>query len=108
MYHVQAQGKVFNPANGTHVRGTILKKNKMGLYLIYEEAIRILVPRDLHLGSDYFESLEPGTEIDVVIRKSRFQINDDFILSIAVLPNVQENTSAPAETGGELSAQAVA
>lgn len=108
IYHVQAQGKVFNPANGTRIRGTILKKNKMGLYLIYEEAIRILVPRDLHLGNDYFESLEPGTEIDVEIRKSRFQINDDFILSIAVLHPIQGNATALTESNGELTAQAVA
>ena len=96
VYHVQAQGKVYNPANGTRVRGTILKKNKMGLYLIHEDAIRILVPRDLHLGNEEFESLEPGTDITVEIRKSRYQINDDFILSIAVLVDSQGN--APVDT----------
>lgn len=85
IYHVQAQGKVYNPANGTRVRGTILKKNRMGLYIIYNDAIRILVPRDLHIGNERFEELEPGAEIEVEIRKSRFQIQDDFILSIAVL-----------------------
>ena len=93
IYHVQAQGKVFNPANGTRITGTILKKNKMGLYLIYQDAIRILVPRDLHLGNDAFEALEPGTEITVEIRKSRFQIHDDFILSIAVLVDSAGNVS---------------
>jgi DNA-directed RNA polymerase subunit E'/Rpb7 len=107
IYHVQAQGKVFNPANGTRVRGTILKKNKMGLYMIYEDAIRILVPRDLHLGSDSFEALEPGTEIDVVIRKSRFQINDDFILSIAVLSDSEGNAIVPVETNTEATEQVV-
>lgn len=82
IYHVQAQGKVLNPACGTHVVGTILKKNKMGCYVIYEDAIRILIPRDMHLGDDAFESLEPGDLIEIDIRKSRFQIHDKFILSV--------------------------
>lgn len=82
IYHVQAQGKVLNPACGTHVVGTILKKNKMGCYVIYEDAIRILIPRDMHLGDEGFESLEPGDLIEIDIRKSRFQIHDKFILSV--------------------------
>jgi hypothetical protein len=82
IYHVQAQGKVLNPACGTRVVGTVLKKNKMGCYVIYEDAIRILIPRDMHLGDDVFESLESGDQIEIDIRKSRFQIHDQFILSV--------------------------
>ena len=84
IFHVQAEGKVYNPANGTRVTGTILKKNKMGLYVIYKDAIRILVPRDLHLGNDAFEALEVNDSIDIEIRKSRFQIRDPFILSVGI------------------------
>lgn len=85
IFYIQAQGKVYNPANGIKVVGQILKKNKMGLYIIYKNAIRILVPRDLHIGKENieFDNLEPGNVIEVEIRKSRFQINDQFILSIA-------------------------
>ena len=85
VFHVQLQGRVYNPANGTQISGTIEKKNKMGLYIIYNDAIRILVPRDLHIGNERFESLEVGETITVEIRKSRFQIQDAFILSIGVL-----------------------
>jgi len=85
VFHIQVQGKVYNPANGTRIRGKIDKKNKMGLYIIYNDAVRILVPRDLHIGNERFDSLEPGQEIEIEIRKSRFQIQDLFILSIGVL-----------------------
>ena len=85
IFHVQLQGRVYNPVNGTRITGKIDKKNKMGLYIIYNDAIRILVPRDLHVGNKAFESLEPGQEITIEIRKSRFQIQDLFILSLAVL-----------------------
>jgi len=101
VFHVQLQGKVYNPVNGTRITGKIDKKNKMGLYIIYNDALRILIPRDLHIGNKAFEELEPGQEITVEIRKSRFQIQDLFILSIGVLvdgsvfePNV--NTGFPA------------
>jgi DNA-directed RNA polymerase subunit E'/Rpb7 len=84
IFHVQAQGRVYNPANGTRIVGRILKKNKMGIYMIYKNAIRILVPRDLHIGNEEFEALQPQDTIEVEIRKSRFQMNDKYILSVAV------------------------
>jgi hypothetical protein len=82
VFHIQAQGRVYNPANGTRIIGRILKKNKMGVYMIYKNAIRILVPRDLHIGNEEFEALQPQDTIEVEIRKSRFQMNDAYILSV--------------------------
>ncbi len=115
IYHVQAQGRVLNPACGTHVIGTILKKNKMGCYVIYEDAIRILIPRDMHLGDDSFESLEPGDMIEIDIRKSRFQIHDKFILSVGKFVKRADGTeqqepepeadAQPAPTGPENTSQ---
>ena len=84
IYHVQAQGRVYNPAHGTVLEGRVLKKNNMGLYIVYKDAIRILVPRDLHIGDDDYESVQVGETIEVEIRKSQFQVNDPFILSVGV------------------------
>lgn len=84
VFHVQAKGRVYNPANGTQIVGIILKQNKMGPYIIYNDAIHILVPRDLHLGNEEYESLRIGDTIRVKLCKSRFQIQDKFILSLGV------------------------
>jgi DNA-directed RNA polymerase subunit E'/Rpb7 len=84
IFYVQAQGRVYNPAHGTVLEGKVLKKNNMGLYVVYEDAIRILVPRDLHLGNDDYDSVQVGESIRIEIRKSRFQVNDPFILSVGV------------------------
>lgn len=84
VFHIQAQGKVYNPSNGIQIVGQVLRKNKMGLYIVYNEAIRILVPRDLHIDNADYESLQPGENIKIELRKSRFQINDTFILSIGL------------------------
>jgi DNA-directed RNA polymerase subunit E'/Rpb7 len=111
VFHIQAKGRVYNPANGTQIVGTILKQNKMGLYIIYDDAIRILVPRDLHLGNEDYESLRVGETIRIELRKSRFQIQDKFILSVGVfieradadeLPQIrQPEALPPAQEGKE-------
>jgi hypothetical protein len=54
----------------------------MGLYVIIEDAIRIMVPRDLHIGNEEFDAIELGDRIRIEIKKSRFQVNDTHILSI--------------------------
>jgi DNA-directed RNA polymerase subunit E'/Rpb7 len=84
VFHVQAEGKAYNPSNGTLVSGIVQLKNKMGLYLVYNDAIKIQIPRELHIGSEEFDSIEKDDEITVEIRKSRFQINDTHITSIGV------------------------
>jgi hypothetical protein len=81
---VKAKGRVLYPPEGTSVEVEILKTNKMGIYAIYENAIRIMVPRDLHLGNEEFSQLKVGETIRVEIQKSRFQLRDPFIVSVAV------------------------
>jgi DNA-directed RNA polymerase subunit E'/Rpb7 len=87
VYQVQARGKVLVPVDGAIIKGTILKKNKMGIYVYYRNAFRIMVPRDFHLGSNVYETLKIGDEIEVQLKKSRFQVNDPYIISVGVLLN---------------------
>jgi hypothetical protein len=81
---VKAKGRVLHPPEGTSVDVEILKTNKMGIYAIYENAIRIMVPRDLHLGDEEFDQLKIGESIRVEIQKSRFQLRDPFIVSVGL------------------------
>jgi hypothetical protein len=80
--YLKAQGKVYNPPDGTTIEGEVIRKNKMGLYMIVEDAIRVMIPRDLHIGNEEFDSIELGDRIMVEIKKSRFQVNDSHILSV--------------------------
>ena len=50
IYYVKLEGKVVYPVEGVQVLGKVIRKNKMGLYINYNDAIRIQVPRDLHLN----------------------------------------------------------
>jgi DNA-directed RNA polymerase subunit E'/Rpb7 len=81
---VKAKGKVLYPPEGTVVEVEVLKSNKMGIYAVYENAIRLMVPRDLHLGDEEFDSVKVGDRIKVEIQKSRFQLRDPFIVSVGV------------------------
>jgi hypothetical protein len=81
---VKAKGQVLHPPEGTMVEVEVLKSNKMGVYAVYENAIRLMVPRDLHLGDDEFDGLKVGDRIKVEIQKSRFQLRDPFIVSVGV------------------------
>jgi DNA-directed RNA polymerase subunit E'/Rpb7 len=83
LYYMKVQGKVYNPPDGIQVEGEVVRKNKMGLYVILEDAIRIMIPRDLHIGNEEFDGIQLGDRVKVEIKKSRFQVNDTHILSIA-------------------------
>jgi len=84
VYQVQAQGKVLNPSDGLLLTCEVLKKNKMGIYVEYKDAIRVLLPRDLHISNIEFDALVIGDNIEVEIKKSRFQVNDPFILCVGI------------------------
>lgn len=101
LYYMKAQGKVYNPPDGLELEGEVIRKNKMGLYVIIEDAIRIMVPRDLHIGNEEFDSIELGDRIRIEVKKSRFQVNDTHILSIGqYLGTVRSGSgSASAEKG---------
>lgn len=81
---VKAKGSVLHPPEGTMVEVEVLKNNKMGIYAVYENAIRLMVPRDLHLGDEEFDQLKVGERIRIEIQKSRFQLKDTFIVSVGI------------------------
>lgn len=92
VFHVQTQGLVINPPSGVIVTGQVIRKNKMGMYVDYKNAIRIILPRDLHIGDKTYEDVQVGQYVECVIKKSRFQVNDEYILSVGDFLKVSEKT----------------
>ena len=103
LYYLKVLGKVYNPPDGLQVEGEVIRKNKMGLYVIIKDAIRIMVPRDLHIGNEEFDSIEIGDKIIIEIKESRFQVNDTHILSIGEFVSMVSGAlgSASAEAEAE-------
>jgi hypothetical protein len=81
----------------------VLKMNKLGAYVLIvdqgrvREAMRILLPRDLHLGNDEFDQLQVGQGIRVKILRSRFQNNDAFIQAVGTYEGLVPAADAKAE-----------
>ena len=64
------------------------------MYVSYEDAIRIILPRDLHIGDEVFEAVEVGDQVRVEIQKSRFQVNDPYILSVGLFRGKTSSAAA--------------
>ncbi len=92
VYDCKFKCQVLYPTAGTHVHAIVLKVNKMGVYAVFEDAeirdevmIRILLPRDIHLGNEEFDSIQEGDKILISLERSKFQTNDLFIVSVGRL-----------------------
>jgi len=94
-YYLKLEGKIVYPADGIRVICEVIRKNKMGLYADYNNAIRIQVPRDLHIGSEEYEEVEVGDIIEVELKRSKFQINDPYILASAIFITKKSGDKAP-------------
>jgi len=92
VYYVKLEGRIIYPADGIRVVAEVIRKNKMGLYAEYRNAIRIQVPRDLHIGSEEYENVEVSDLIEVELKRSKFQINDPYILASAIFISKKSNT----------------
>jgi DNA-directed RNA polymerase subunit E'/Rpb7 len=105
LFHVQAEATVLNPSDGTILEGEVIRKNKMGMYVSYMDAIRVIIPRDLYIGDEGYDAVQIGERIQVEIKKSRFQVNDPYILSIGYFKGYaakdQRNTAMAAVAAEE-------
>jgi DNA-directed RNA polymerase subunit E'/Rpb7 len=91
VYYVKLQGNVIYPVDGIRVTGEVIRKNKMGLYVNYQNAIRIQIPRDLHLGNEVFDNVQVGDTVQVELKRSKFAINDLYILSSGVFIDIVDS-----------------
>jgi hypothetical protein len=94
VYYVKLEGRVVYPVDGIKVVGEVIRKNKMGLYLNYKDAIRIQIPRDLHIGNIDYDRVQVGEEVEVELKRSKFSIHDAYILASGLF--VRSMSGAPA------------
>jgi DNA-directed RNA polymerase subunit E'/Rpb7 len=85
LYDCKVKCEVFYPVGGLQMEAVVIKVNKMGAYVHFDEAIRILLPRDLHVGNVEFDNIEEGKNILVRLERSRFQANDPYIMGVGIL-----------------------
>jgi DNA-directed RNA polymerase subunit E'/Rpb7 len=92
LYDCKVSVDVYYPVANSLVDVRILKKNAMGAYAVLsagaddvDEAMQVNIPHDLHPKSPEFEAIEQNQIVKIRILKSRFQINDRFIIAVGRL-----------------------
>jgi DNA-directed RNA polymerase subunit E'/Rpb7 len=83
-YVVKFQADVCLPHPGQVFRATVSLKSKIGLHAELAP-LKILLPRDLHIGNGEFDEAAEGQEVEVEVIGSRFQQGDEAIVVLATL-----------------------
>ena len=93
-YTVKFQADVCMPHPGQTFRAPVSLKSKIGIHAEMTP-LKILLPRDLHIGNGDFETVKEGEDIEFEVVGSRFQQGDDSIVVLGKLRTIIK----PAEEG---------
>lgn len=101
-YNVTFQADVCMPHIGQRFKGTVTTKSKIGIHT-ETPPIKVLVPRDLHIGNADFESVKIGDEIEFEVLGSQFKQQDPDIIVVAkLLTKVDAPVEKPLLTTSEV------
>jgi len=101
-YTIRFQADVCMPHPGQVFRMPVALKSKIGVHAEVTP-LKVLLPRDLHIGNGDFETIEEGQEVEIEVIGARFQQGDESIVVLGKLrqivqPAPPEAVTAPAET----------
>ena len=106
-YTVKFQADVCMPHPGQTFRVPVTLKSKIGIHAELTP-LKVLLPRDLHIGNSDFETVKDGEEIEFEVVGARFQQGDDSIVVLGQLKTViQPAKDAPVADGADGSAEPV-
>jgi hypothetical protein len=83
-YDVDFQADVCLPHPGQIFRATVDLRTKIGIHAEVSP-LKILIPRDLHIGNQEFESIEVGQEIEFEVIGPQFKQQDKVIIVVGRL-----------------------
>lgn len=98
-YSVRFQADLCLPHAGQVFKAPVIFKSKIGIHA-ETSPIKVLLPRDLHIGNADFESAEIGHDIEFDVVGARFQQGDQSIVVLGKLrqvvrPNEQKEVAEP-------------
>jgi DNA-directed RNA polymerase subunit E'/Rpb7 len=94
-YDVKFQADVCFPHPGQRFKAVVKVRSKVGIHA-ETPPIKVLIPRDLHLGQKEFEGVEVGDEIEFEVVGSQFKQKDyDIIVVGKLLSKVEDEVQAP-------------
>lgn len=91
LYDCRVSCNIYVPIAKTIIKVKIITDiNEAGAYAILtnegeEQAMRILLPRDFHLGDVVFDTLKIGMVVSIELLQTRFQTYDPYIKAVGKL-----------------------
>jgi len=86
-YTVKFQADVCMPHPGQAFRVPVTLKSKIGIHAEMTP-LKVLLPRDLHIGNEDFDRVKEGEDIEFEVVGSRFQQGDDSIVVLGKLKQI--------------------
>ena len=83
-YDVTFQADICLPHVGQTFKAPVTLKSKIGIHANIEP-LEILLPRDLHIGMDAFETVNDGDEVEIEVIGSKFKQGDEQIVVVGRL-----------------------
>lgn len=99
-YTVKFQADICMPHPGQVFRVPVVLKSKIGVHAEVTP-IKVLLPRDLHIGNTDFETVKEKEEIEFEVIGSRFQQGDESISVLGKLRTVIQTAKEGATEGSE-------
>uniref|UniRef100_A0A6C0AIV8 S1 motif domain-containing protein n=1 Tax=viral metagenome TaxID=1070528 RepID=A0A6C0AIV8_9ZZZZ len=97
MYRVRFQADICFPHKGQILRAPVTLRSKIGVHA-ETSPLRVLLPRDLHIGNTEFEQIAEKDEVEFEVLGAEFKQNDEQMF---VLARLVKRIPAGAETKGE-------
>lgn len=83
-YDVKLQADICMPHTGQKFRAPVTIRSKVGIHAD-TPPIKILIPRDLHIGNEEFDNVKVGEEIEFEVIGSQFKQQDKDIVVVGRL-----------------------
>lgn len=93
-YYVSFQADICLPHIGQKFKVPVKIRSKIGIHAEMLP-IKVLIPRDLHIGNDEFDSIQPDDEIEFEVIGSQFKQGDEFIIVVGKL--ISKKSELPSE-----------
>lgn len=97
-YSVVFQADVCYPHPGQKFKASVNLKSKIGLH-IEIPPMKVLLPRDLHIGDPVFDDVEEKQEVEFEVVGSKFQQGDESIVVLGKFIGPVMPALAPPEEG---------
>lgn len=83
-YDVIIQADVCLPHPGQKLKAPVTLRSKIGVHA-ETGPIKVLIPRDLHIGNDKFDAISAEEEIEFEVVGSQFKQGDEYIIIVGKL-----------------------